>query len=78
MRLLAHFVPAIFLDLGVLAHSPPGLFFGLGYYHILAQKVRLEQLLKIIKTLNYNKSSCIIFVLNIFEYILSIKRIETF
>ena len=53
---------------GISTFCPLGYFWALGYYHILAQKIRQEKLLKFIKILNYNKSSCIIFVLNCFKY----------
>ena len=57
----------VFWDLGAVAHC--------------STKIREEQLLKFIKILNYNKCSCITFVLNCFKcfqiYII-LRRTETF
>ena len=46
MRLLAHFVPAIFLDLGVLAHFPPWLIFRLGVLSRFGSKNQTRAIVK--------------------------------
>ena len=63
---------------GVLAYFAPWGIFGLGVISTFWLKKSDEKLSKFIRILNYNKYLCIIFVLNIFKYVLFMKRIETF